>query len=96
MHDGTALTERPWGAVGTMGGMNDKTRQGLLDYCPELKMMFPALHSSACFGADPNVIECMKYLCVDGGLKCWKKNATVAWVDAYGRSVVVNVNSINP
>ena len=32
------------GAVGTMAGLNHTARQQFLDYCPELKMLFPVRH----------------------------------------------------
>ena len=40
------------GAVGTMAGLNHTARQQFLDYCPELKMLFPVLHYP-----DPSYIQ---------------------------------------
>ena len=33
-------------------------------------MFFPSLHSPSCFGAQPDTLECFKYLCDYGGLPC--------------------------
>lgn len=58
------------GAVGTMGGLNHTARQQVLDYCPELKMLFPVLHYPDCFGSEPNPLMCIKALCENGGIRC--------------------------
>ena len=58
------------GAVGTMGGLNHTARQQFLDYCPELKMLFPVLHYPDCFGSEPNPLMCIKALCENGGIRC--------------------------
>lgn len=63
-------TECPLGAQGTLVGMSDESRIKALEYCPELKMFFPVLHASACFGAKPQPLQCFKFLCELGGLKC--------------------------
>jgi hypothetical protein len=60
----------PLGAQGTLGGLSDVQRTKALEYCPELKIFFPVLHSGACFGASPRPLECFKFLCEDGGLRC--------------------------
>lgn len=65
----------PLGAQGTLGGLSDPQRTKALDYCPELKMFFPVLHSGACFGASPRPLECFKFLCEYGGLRCDKDAA---------------------
>ena len=49
------------GAVGTLGALDDTQRQARIDYCPELKMMFPSLHSPTCFGAGLEVFIIKKY-----------------------------------
>jgi hypothetical protein len=69
-----------------MSGLNDSIRQQAIDYCPELKLFYPSLHNPTCYGADPNPIECIRYLCTAGGLKCNKKDkdkdiSTYKWVD---------------
>ena len=38
---------------GTLGPLEWKTRDNFLMYCPELKMLYPALHDPNCFGAFP-------------------------------------------
>lgn len=51
----------PLGAVGTFASLNDTHREQYVEqYCPELKMFFPSLHNGACFGAEPNAVECFK------------------------------------
>lgn len=56
-------------------------------------MMFPSLHSPSCFGADPNILECFKYLCNDGGLKCAKVNKTVSFASKNNRKVSITIQS---
>ena len=60
----------PLGAQGTLAGLADAQRTKALEFCPELKMFFPSLHSGACFGASPRPLECFKFLCESGGLRC--------------------------
>jgi len=60
----------PLGAQGTLAGLGDVQRSKALEFCPELKMFFPSLHSGACFGASPRPLECFKFLCESGGLRC--------------------------
>ena len=60
----------PLGAQGTLAGLGDAQRTKALEFCPELKMFFPSLHSGACFGASPRPLECFKFLCENGGLRC--------------------------
>jgi hypothetical protein len=67
---GSVASGGPLGATGVLAGLNDSSRQKYLDYCPELKMLFPSLHSPHCFGAEPDPLECLKFLCGGGGLKC--------------------------
>ena len=63
-------TSRPFGGVGTIAGLNHSTRQQFLDFCPELKMLFPVLHYPDCFGAEPSPLGCIKALCDHGGIRC--------------------------
>ena len=60
----------PFGAQGTLSSLSDMQRIQAIDYCPEIKMVFPVLHSSSCFGAAPNPLKCFKFLCEFGGLGC--------------------------
>lgn len=69
MSGGTAIGE-PFAAMGTLADLDDTQRQFYLDYCPELKMFFPSLHNSACFGASPDPTSCFEFLCQQGGLQC--------------------------
>lgn len=50
--------------------LNDTLRTQYIEYCPEIKMMFPTLHSDKCFGAEPRALDCFRFLCEYGGLKC--------------------------
>ena len=49
-----------FGASGILSGLNDTDRQTFINYCPELKMFFPSLHSPHCFGADPDPLGCFR------------------------------------
>eukprot|EP01038_Epipyxis_sp_PR26KG_P015472 gene15472-20876_t len=91
----TAASITAFGAVGTLASQNDANRQFLLDYCPEMKMMFPSLHNPSCFGAEPNAIECFKYLCNFGGLKC-KSNNKASWFDKVNNSVSLFISYNTP
>lgn len=67
--DGTgSLT--PFSISGVMSELNDTLRTMYIEYCPEIKMLFPTLHNGKCFGAEPRPLECFRYLCERGGLKC--------------------------
>jgi hypothetical protein len=70
MANRVASGSSPLGASGTLSGLSDSDRQQYIDYCPELKMMFPSLHNDACFGAEPNAAACFQYLCVTSRLRC--------------------------
>lgn len=61
---------RPLGAIGTLAGLSDELRTQAIEYCPELKLFYPVLSHPSCFGASPKPIECFKFLCESGGLKC--------------------------
>ena len=54
--------------------LNDTRRTQYIEYCPEIKMLFPTLHSGKCFGAEPKSLECFKFLCEYGGMKCDRKD----------------------
>lgn len=60
----------PLAYQGTLAGMSDEQRISAIEYCPEIKTVFPSLHSPACFGANPQPLQCFKFLCERGGLKC--------------------------
>lgn len=51
-------------------GLNVTLRTQYIEYCPEIKMLFPTLHSDKCFGAEPSPLDCFRFLCQYGGLKC--------------------------
>jgi hypothetical protein len=67
----------PFGAIGTLGALNEKQRIEAIDYCPELKLFYPVLSHPSCFGAAPKPLDCFKALCETGGLKCEPGSATV-------------------
>jgi hypothetical protein len=50
-------------ASGTLPDVPFMTRDKFLQYCPELKMVYPSLHDPNCFGASPNGEECAKSIC---------------------------------
>ena len=50
-------------ATGTLGQVGNIERAKFLDYCIELKMIFPLLHDPACFGANPNGTLCALSIC---------------------------------
>jgi len=50
-------------ASGTLPGMYYKQRETFLQYCPELKMLFPMLHDPSCFGASPDSEKCAASIC---------------------------------
>ena len=49
-----------FGASGILSSLNDTDRQIFINYCPELKMLYPSLHSPHCFGADPDPLGCFR------------------------------------
>ena len=57
--------------------LNDTLRAKYIDYCPEIKMIYPVLSSADCFGAQPKPLECFKYLC-ENGMHC-KDSKNVKW-----------------
>lgn len=78
---GNIAVGKPFGALGTMSGLNDTRRTKIMEYCPELKIFYPSLHSSSCFGATPDPILCFQYLCEHAGLKC-RKDQSVTWMSS--------------
>lgn len=50
----------PFGAYGTLSDLNDTSREEFLDQCPELKLLYPPMHSPLCFGAVPDPLGCFK------------------------------------
>lgn len=50
-------------ASGTLSDLTFLDRDKFLQYCPELKMVYPNLHDPHCFGAAPNGEECAKAIC---------------------------------
>ena len=60
----------PLAYQGTLAGMSDEQRISAIEFCPEIKAVFPVMHSPACFGANPQPLNCFKFLCERGGLKC--------------------------
>ena len=77
MGDLNDATNFPFGAIGTLGALNEKQRIEAIDYCPELKLFYPVLSHPSCFGAAPKPLDCFKALCETGGLKCEPGSATV-------------------
>ena len=46
-------------------------------------MLFPILHSAKCFGAEPQALDCFRFLCKYGGLKCDRQEAQeVQWTQS--------------
>jgi len=48
---------------GTLPGLTDKERDVFIMSCPEIKMLYPALHNPACFGATPEKEKCAESIC---------------------------------
>jgi len=48
---------------GTVPGLSDEDRNKLIMACPDIKMVFPALHNPACFGAVPESDKCAASIC---------------------------------
>ncbi|KAJ1427701.1 hypothetical protein B484DRAFT_450210 [Ochromonadaceae sp. CCMP2298] len=78
---GSTAQGSPLFAAGTLEGIEDTLRVGFLDYCPEMKLFFPSMHSPHCFGANPNPLECFRYLC-QAGMGCGR---AVGAVDGGGK-----------
>lgn len=50
-------------ATGTLPDVEYSIRDTFLQFCPEMKFMYPSLHDPNCFGASPNGEECAKSIC---------------------------------
>ena len=48
---------------GTVPGLSDEDRNKLIMACPDIKMVYPALHNPACFGAVPESDKCAASIC---------------------------------
>ena len=57
------LDQAPFLVSGTQAHLNYTMRENLLSTCPEVKVIFPALHEPACFGAHPNGAKCKESIC---------------------------------
>jgi hypothetical protein len=56
--------EAPWAASGTLPSVKtDKERELFLQYCPELKILYPSTHNPNCFGAQVHAEECAASIC---------------------------------
>jgi hypothetical protein len=71
----TAIETRIFGAGGdwvndtvlvassTIPDADFQARDRFIQYCPELKMLFPIMHDPSCYGAAPNANQCAASLC---------------------------------
>lgn len=50
-------------AAGTLPGLTDDDRNKFIMACPDIKMVYPALHNPACFGAVPEADKCGASIC---------------------------------
>eukprot|EP00600_Ochromonadales_sp_CCMP1393_P007320 CAMPEP_0174955448 /NCGR_PEP_ID=MMETSP0004_2-20121128/985_1 /TAXON_ID=420556 /ORGANISM="Ochromonas sp., Strain CCMP1393" /LENGTH=276 /DNA_ID=CAMNT_0016203373 /DNA_START=294 /DNA_END=1124 /DNA_ORIENTATION=- len=89
----TAAQGKPLAASGTLPQLEDDTRQKFIDYCPEMKMMYPSLHSPACFGANPDPINCFKFLCITGKMKCSKNPSETSFTDIDETRVTITMST---
>jgi hypothetical protein len=48
---------------GTLPTVPYDDRQKFLNYCPEIKMFYPAMHDPGCFGAEPDSEKCAASIC---------------------------------
>ncbi len=62
----TATEAIPWSISGTLPELGAVARRAAIEQCPEIKMVFPALDSPACFGASSTLDKdaCVASLCV--------------------------------
>jgi hypothetical protein len=82
----------PLAVSGTLAGLDDDARQQFLDYCPEMKMMFPSVHNAACFGAEPNALECFKYMCITSRLRCGEKFKDISFLNGKNKKVSIHIS----
>ena len=88
---GRTASQHPIAVSGTLPGLDDQQRQDFLEYCPEMKMMFPTLHNAACFGAEPNALECFKYLCITSRLRCGEKFTFISFLNTKKQKVNIQI-----
>ena len=60
---GSAWNEDVMVASGTLPGLSDDDRSKFISFCPDIKMVYPALHNPACFGAVPESDKCAASIC---------------------------------
>jgi len=48
---------------GTLPGLTDDERNKMIMACPDIKMVYPAMHNPACFGATPESEKCAASIC---------------------------------
>lgn len=80
----------PFGISGVLPGMNTTLRSYYIEYCPELKMLFPVLHSPECFGQAPKPLYCFKFLC-QNGLHC-RESDQINFQQQYRNGDVHNIS----
>jgi len=86
----------PFAAVGTLSDFSDDDRRKYLDYCPELKMVFPSLHNPSCFGSETFPELCFKSLCLTGGLDCHQSNVSIKFTHLKRhKEIVINITSFD-
>lgn len=61
--NGSDVAGPPMVISGTLSDLDTVTRELMLAWCPEIKLIFPALHDPNCFGAEPNTEKCAKSIC---------------------------------
>ena len=50
-------------AASTIPEADFKARDLFIQYCPELKMLFPIMHDPSCYGASPDQTKCAASIC---------------------------------
>lgn len=60
---GSAWHEDMMVISGTLPGLSDDDRNKAIMACPDIKMVYPALHNPACFGAVPESDKCAASIC---------------------------------
>jgi len=76
------VSSRPLGVFGTLPALSTAQRTEWVEYCPEMKILFPSLIANPCFGSSPEPILCMQYLCQEGGLsnQCMDTSKSVEFI----------------
>lgn len=86
----------PFAGVGILSSFSDEDRRKYLDYCPEMKMVFPSLHNPSCFGAETFPGLCFKSLCLTGGLDCHKGNVSLQFTHLKTKKeIVISITSFD-